>query len=474
MRHRLAALALLLIGGSALAQTKIEPRFNVYDDKQDIELGRQAAAEAMKKMPLITDQSVVRYLEQIGGRLVAKSRGPDFPYEFHVVNSSDINAFALPGGPVFVNRGIFEYARNDGEVAGVVAHEIAHVVLRHGTSNMSKATVTQQGFGILGGLLGSMAGKAGGLVQQASGMGAALVLLRNSREAETDADIYGAQILARAGFNPQDMIGFFETLDAVTKSSGSRTANWLSDHPTPDRRVERIAEEAALLKVKPAKTISTTGLAPVQTALKGIPAPKGTVKPGEGSAAPTANRPPTAAPVALPAPASQTRTYTARSAGHRITYPANWEVHEGEKSGVVLAPPGGLQQTGRGTAISCGAILNRYASLGNDTVPDKDDDKARAPVEKAFGDMKAQILQSHPYLKKIQGSSAQYRAPDGSSKGAVLQGSPGGGAPDESVTLYMKQAKDGSVFFLLFVTPAAEAARQEPALRAILSSISAT
>src|SRR6185436_2729560 len=137
---------------TTFAQTQVEPHWNTFSEEQDIEIGRQSAVEAEKKLPLINDPRIVTYVESLGKTLVAKSRGPNFPYTFKVVDSSEINAFALPGGPIYINRGILESARNDGEVAGVLAHEISHVVLRHGTANVSKQQLAQTGFGLLGGL----------------------------------------------------------------------------------------------------------------------------------------------------------------------------------------------------------------------------------------------------------------------------------------------------------------------------------
>lgn len=131
-------------------QTKLKPGFNLFSPDQDVEIGKQSVVEVEKQMPVLDDKSMQEYLTKIGQRLAVVTPGPKFPYQFKVVNVSDINAFALPGGFMYVNRGLIEAARNEGELAGVMAHEISHVALRHGTNQASKASLAQIGIGLLG------------------------------------------------------------------------------------------------------------------------------------------------------------------------------------------------------------------------------------------------------------------------------------------------------------------------------------
>src|SRR5262245_62818615 len=154
-----AATAIALVVSIAIvsAQTKITPPSNKYSVQEDIKLGQDAAREARQQLPLLRDQGVHSYVERLGERLVAAipadQRHAGFNYTFDVVNVREINAFALPGGPMFVNRGMIEAAKTEGEVAGVMAHEISRVALRHGTAQASKATPYQ-----IGGLAGAIAG----------------------------------------------------------------------------------------------------------------------------------------------------------------------------------------------------------------------------------------------------------------------------------------------------------------------------
>jgi Putative Zn-dependent protease, contains TPR repeats len=142
---RATALAIMVCASvtSIFAQTAIKPPKNKYTPEQDVTIGREAAAEVRKKYPVITDERIARYLTQLGDRLVTAAppelKQSVYEYSFTPVNLKEINAFALPGGPMFVHRGMFDAAGGEGEVAGVMAHELSHVLLRHGTANATKA-----------------------------------------------------------------------------------------------------------------------------------------------------------------------------------------------------------------------------------------------------------------------------------------------------------------------------------------------
>src|SRR5256885_9216145 len=155
-RTRFVSLAMVLALSAAIAnaQTRIKSGFNLFSTSDDAQIGAQSAAAAEQQLPIVRDGSVNGYVNGIGQRLAANAGGPEFHYQFKVVNASDINAFALPGGYIYVNRGVLEQAHNEGEVAGVLAHEISHVALRHGTHQASKAYLAQAGISILGGILG--------------------------------------------------------------------------------------------------------------------------------------------------------------------------------------------------------------------------------------------------------------------------------------------------------------------------------
>src|SRR5256714_978285 len=193
------AFAIFLMPAASFAQTKISYHSNKYNPSDDVKVGREAAAQAEQQFPLLRDARVDSYVSSVGQRLVAaippEFQHPEFQYYFKVVNASDINAFALPGGPMYVNRGMIQAARNEGEMAGVMAHELSHVALRHGTAQASKA----QKYGLLAGILGiggQIIGGPAGAAAQVAGQGVGVYFLKFSREYETEADILGAQIMS--------------------------------------------------------------------------------------------------------------------------------------------------------------------------------------------------------------------------------------------------------------------------------------
>lgn len=246
MRVLSAAVVMTLLAPiAAVAQTQVRPGFNLFSAQQDVQIGQQSAAQIERQLPLVRSQSVNSYVSHIGERLVASAPGPRFDYRFRVVDASDINAFALPGGFIYVNRGTIAAAHNEGELAGVLAHEIAHDALRHGTHNASRAYLTQAGVGILGGLLGGRVGpNTAQIINIAGGLGLNTLFLRYSRASESEADILGAQIMARAGYDPRDMADFFRTIQSTDRR---QTVQWLSDHPNPSSRVQRVEREASLI-----------------------------------------------------------------------------------------------------------------------------------------------------------------------------------------------------------------------------------
>src|ERR1041384_8297499 len=262
----IALVAITVMPFTALAQTQIKYHTNKYSPQDDVKLGRQAAQEAESQFPLLRDETVRGYVESVGRRLVAaippEFQHPEFQYYFKVVNARDINAFALPGGPMYVNRGMIEAAKTEGEMAGVMAHEISHVALRHGTAQATKG----QKYSILGGIAGIAGTILGGPgVGQLAQAPFAVYLLKFSREYETEADILGAQIMARAGYDPRDLANMFQTIER----QGGGGGGFLSDHPSASDRYARINREAQNLRVDTAVNRDSRDFARIQERLRG-------------------------------------------------------------------------------------------------------------------------------------------------------------------------------------------------------------
>src|SRR5436190_7417213 len=236
------------------AQTAVKLPKNRYTPEQDVQLGREAAAEIKQQYPIIKDEQVTSYLALLGERLVAAApadlKKPVYEYSFTPVNLKEINAFALPGGPMFVHRGMFTAAASEAEVVGVMAHELSHVLLRHGTANASKAQNPWLQLGQLAGQIGGsmVGGQAGAAIAQGADFGLGTLLLKYSRDFEKQADLLGAQIMARAGYDPRALAHMFQTIAGDSAGSGGNP-QWMSSHPDPGNRTEYITREAGALTI---------------------------------------------------------------------------------------------------------------------------------------------------------------------------------------------------------------------------------
>jgi peptidase M48-like protein len=435
---RLSA-ALLLVSALAGAQTKITPPKNSYTAAQDVELGREAAAEVRKQLPILRDDAVSSYLEDIGRRLTAAIppdlRHPEFRYTFEPVNVREINAFALPGGPMFVNRGMIEAAHNEGEVAGVMAHEMSHVALRHGTAQASKAQKYQIGQ-VAGAVLGAIIGGGWGqVISQGSQFGLGTAFLRFSREYEKQADLLGAQIMARAGYDPRDMANMFTTIE---KEGGPGGPQWLSDHPNPGNRIAYITKEAESLRVEnPVR--DTRAFAQAQARLKQMPAAPTT----EQATRTAGNRPagtsgegrtPTGR---VPAPSSSYRTYTEGNL-FKVSVPSNWREIPGQTA-VTFAPDGAYGQASGQNVFTHGVEIGATRNETHD-------------LETATNDLIESLAQSNPGL----GRSSGYDRVNLSGRPGlrtVLSNSQSVTGGPESIVVFTTQLRDGNLFYAVAVAP---------------------
>src|SRR5713226_10618701 len=204
---RLMALMLAFcISAPHLLQARVEPShgFDMFSPQEEVQAGQQASAQASKQLPLLPDSDpVVKYVQRLGANLAAHAPGEKWPYSFHVVNQKEINAFAMPGGPVYINLGTIQAADNEAEVAAVMAHEISHVVQRHSTRAATKQMEAQLPLSILGGFLGKGIGSQ--LAQLGIQFGAGSYFLKNSRQNEQEADLLGTDIMYDTGYNPRWM-----------------------------------------------------------------------------------------------------------------------------------------------------------------------------------------------------------------------------------------------------------------------------
>ncbi len=346
----LVAVALFATPLTGLAQTQIKYHSNHYSPSDDVKLGRQAAAEAEQQFPLLRDSEVQSYVESVGQRLVAaippEFQHPEFRYYFRVINASDINAFALPGGPMYVNRGMIQAARSEGEMAGVMAHELSHVALRHGTAQATKA----QKYGLLAGVLGIGGTILGGpgLGQVAAGT-VGVYFLKFSREYETEADLLGARIMANAGYDPRELANMFQTI----QRQGGGGGGFFSDHPSPANRYERINQEAQSLQVRNVPHDNREFIA-VNERLRDYPRAQtmaeiqrsGRRYPNQGDPYPNGDRTGYGNPPAgrVEYPSSRFRNYSVLNVA-QVSVPENWREVSDSSNSIWFAPSGGYGST---------------------------------------------------------------------------------------------------------------------------------
>jgi beta-barrel assembly-enhancing protease len=342
-----ATLAFACAPGLWAQRSKLKPPWNMYSPETDIQVGKQNAQMLEKRLPLCNDPKVDAYLTNLGLRLAAKlpTRGVQYPWEFHCVNSKEINAFALPGGYVFVNRGAIEVADNEAQLAAVMAHELSHVVLRHGTAQASKAQLMQGAAGIFGGIFGGSAG--GALLTEGVALGAGGMLLHYSRSDETQADVLGTQALYDTGYDPRAMAQFFEKLEAETK--GKNPPQFLSDHPNPGNRVERVNEEIDKLGgVPPNAKRDSPEFEAIKREVMSLPVVK-TPPASAGNAAP-------------PPPSGNFVDYQGN--GYALKVPENWKKYE-DNGSLTFAPDGGISQRG-GLAYGMIVSVNQVQTEGSE------------------------------------------------------------------------------------------------------------
>ncbi|MGH9378972.1 MAG: M48 family metallopeptidase, partial [Terriglobia bacterium] len=253
-----------------IRELRFKPGFDLYTPAQDVEEGRQAAAQVEKTTPMLRDPETLRYINDLGKKLAsfAPNNLPVYAWQFHVVNTKDINAFALPGGFIFVNRGTIAVAENEAQLAGVMAHEIGHVVMRHGTHQASVKSLAQLPLAIFGAATGS--GGAMGILRAGLAFGLNSAFLKNSRDMEGQADEVGTYILYHAGYDPHAMSQFFEILQ---QKYPQQTVQFFSDHPNPGNRIANVNQEIPLLGAARRGTTDTPEFERIRKRIDSLPPP---------------------------------------------------------------------------------------------------------------------------------------------------------------------------------------------------------
>ncbi len=421
----------------------LKPGYNTFSKEQDIEIGKENAAEVRKQVDVVKNPRLQAYVKEVGQRLAQQPEADDYPYEFTLINEPTINAFALPGGPIFIHSGLLEATDNEAQLAGVLAHEISHVALRHGTSQASKAQMIQLPAVLAGAVLGN-GGALSQIGQVGVGLGLEALMMKYSRGAEKEADALGAHIMSGAGYDPLQMAKFFEKLAA---EGGSRPPVFLSSHPDPGHRTELVQAEVATFP-KEQYGYETGDFRNSKTLVAQLPPPKVTEQ--QKSVAAAANSPQApAAPGASGYQRLNGRTFS-------IDSPQGWEAFSGQGS-TTIAPRQGLVQTRNGgVVIGYGAVISRY------------EPRYRSDLLNASWELVQQLQETNPNLK-VTGAPQQRQI--GGSPGLIagLTGiSPYGGA--ERDILLTVQRPDG-LFYMVFIGPEQGFAQLQPAFERMAQSI---
>ena len=440
---------LAVLPAMLLAQgTRLEMPKNKYAVEDDVKLGREAAAQAEKEFPLLRDGEIEEYVNQVGQRIVsaipAEFRQPQFRYTFRVVNAGEINAFALPGGPMFVNRGMIEAAKTEGEMAGVMGHEISHVVLRHATAQATEAQKFQIG-SILGQIAGGVIGGGlGDIIGIGSQIGFGAGALKYSRKYESQADILGAQLIAKIGYDPRDLANMFRT---IQEQGGRGGPEWLSSHPDPGKRYERIEQEARLLGVGSQRTRDTATFRSIQQRLRAMPAPPKGRQPSQDQRAPSGE--PTYSGRVEPPSSSYRQVRTNRV---QLGVPDNWREFRGESS-VTYVPEGAYGDKGLTHGVLFGAERANSSNL-----------------RQATQQYLESLLQGNPYLRQ-QSNSQSTRIGGRSGFATRLAGRSPVTGRTELVTVLTSSLGNGELFYLASIVPEQESRNYDSVFQRILNSV---
>jgi beta-barrel assembly-enhancing protease len=426
--------------------------FNLFTPEQDIELGKRSAQQIAQQVSLLRDERINAYVEQLGKRLSAKAPGFPFTYQFAVIATREINAFALPGGYIFVNAGTLAAAKNEGELAGVIAHEISHVALRHGTNQASKAYVAQRGIDILRTIAGGSR-SADEIIQTIGGAGANMVFLKFGRTAETQADIEGAHIMADAGYDPRDMANFFKTLEE--RSRGQRTPEMLSDHPDPGNRIATINKEMQSLRVSPNAVHDS----------KEFQQAKGLLT-GQGAGLNTTSEPKRTGPRdpndndagARPAaPSSNMREFQARDQSFALRYPDNWDALTSDDVNMIFAPRGAYGQKDEAVFVTHGLFVGAIAPGSSD-------------LETANSQFIQQQIETNPDFRVARAPQA---ITFGGRRGyaTIVAGPSAVTGVLEIDIVYTTATSDGRLFYLITMAPEDEFEAYRPTFDQIITSV---
>lgn len=445
-------------------------------------LGRQAMAEVYKQMPVLPDSSPeTQYVRQLGQKLASVIPSQySWPWEFHVIQQKEINAFALPGGPMFVNIGTISAAQNEAQLAGVMAHEMSHVYMQHSIKQMKKST----GPGLLaalGQIAGQMIGGVGGAVAQLGGqLGGGMWSMKYSRADEAQADAVGAIIMYKAGYNPQAMADFFQTL----AQQGGSPPQLLSDHPNPGNREAAIQKEiagwpsknyvttsAAFTRAKQeAKNVRAYTAQEIDAGAKSGEWARQNMSTGAtpknlpvSQESPDQNQQPNGGTISNVSqtqikPSDRFRQF--EQSGLSMDYPDNWQVFtEKNSAGATIAPSAGYSNGN----VAYGVVINRGQDQNANSLDDAIRDLVQA-MQQSNPDMRAIGSPQAITVNGIKGRSIDLQGSSPLATNGKQQ------AERDWLVMLPDASKDNGFIYFVFVAPENDFASLRPTYQRMLKS----
>jgi len=425
----------------------LKPGFNLFSKQDDIQVGQENAKQVLQQYEVVKNPFVQDYVQKMGQKLASapEAKASGFNFTFTVLNVDQVNAFALPGGPMFIYTGLLKVVDNEAQLAGVMGHEMSHVILRHGTHEATKANAISLVAGGLGAIVGGGESTAGKLAQAGLGLAGNSFILKFSRDAETEADALGSHLMSESGYDPIQMAKFFEKLNA----SGGQQLQILSDHPNPGNREAAIAAE---MRTLPGRQYGAdTGLFPrVKKEVAALPPP--TKKPGASAPAPGGSVPPAGAPSS-----DDMQTYSGQS--FAIQYPQGWQVFgEAHATGVTLAPRDGVVSQNGNSQVGFGAVIGQFTPQSG-----------RADLRSATSDL----------IKRLQNENAEITV-SGERQSTTVAGlpamtttmrssSPFGGVEIDTLVTVLRGQK---LWYAVFVAPEKDQPRVASTFKQMVDSVS--
>ena len=459
MRKRLLALLLACaVLALAASQKKLpKPGWNLFSKQQDVDLGREYAQQVERQMTVVPNRELTDYVNRVGMRLVRQGQLDDYPYYFRVVQEDSINAFALPGGPMYIHTGLIKAAENEAQLAGVLAHELSHVVLRHGTHQATKSQFVQLGAILVSGAASRGGGLSGALAQLGVGLGAGSYMLSFSRGMEAEADLMGAYTMAKAGYNPVELARFFEKLEAQGGNQNSMVARFLSDHPSPGNRIQAIEDQLPYMPRGP-YTAQAGDLKQAQQVVAQLAPVKQKARSADaGGASPNSQQPTTptvTSVVEMPRIEVSGRFKTYQGGEVTFSYPEEWNVTIGSDQSLIVSDDKGMV----GGAVGYGIMAY--------VLPAKDG--------------RVQLLSdTTAYLKGLAGSSPNVRT-EAEPSSITVSGSPALLTRLTSDSPYKQQRetdvvltidRGSKLLVLIFVSPTAQYSTLEQCFKKVSQSV---